>query len=112
MAPVRLKRNIDYLSVLNKAKKSQRDGIIRQADKDLILCLCECAQNVLEGIVPLTDTNFKKLKRHQSKLRTLAAHPANIKHKKEILQQGGFLPLLLAPILSIAGQLLADALKK
>ncbi len=111
MAPARLKRNIDYLSVLNKAKKKQRDAIIQEADKDLILCLCECAYNILGGTVPLEKTDFDKLRKHQNKLRHLVKRPLYHSDKKAILQKGGFLPILLALILGIAGQLLADAIK-
>lgn len=112
MASNRLQRNITYLDVLAKTKPVTRKAILAHADKDLITCLCECALNILNGNVPLDSAQFNKLKKHKEQIRQLASK--NLKHadRKEIIQNGGFLPALLAPILGIAGQLLVDAITK
>ncbi len=112
MAPERLKRNIICLHLLSNAKKPQRDALINTASKDQILCICDCANNFLKGNIPFSDQDIRKLKRYQNQIRYLANNKkATTKNQKQIIvQQGGFLPLLLTPILSIVGSLLADVI--
>lgn len=113
MAPQRLQNQISYIDVLSKAKPKQRQAILKHADKELVLCLCECVLNVLNGNVPLKPHEIEKLRKHQNILRHLVEPKNSLKNRKEIfIQKGGFLPVLLAPILGIAGQLLADAIIK
>ena len=113
MAPIRLKRNIDYISVLKKANKQQRNAILQTANRDLILCLCECALNTLNGNIPLKNTDLKKLERHKKPLRKLADNSTKISDKQSLLiQKGGFLPALLSPILAILGQILVNEISK
>lgn len=107
----RLKRNLDFVKVLCKANKCQREGICKGADRDLILCICECADNILRGNIPIKGTIKRKLSKHKKHLRELSDRKTKLKAKKQILvQHGGFLPLLLTPILSVAGSLLADVI--
>lgn len=111
MAPAKLKKNIDYLKVLSKANKHQRGAIIQTANKELIECLCECALNILNGNVPLKNSDLQKLQKHKCHLRNLSDPNISEEDKRTLLQQkGGFLPILLAPILSLAGQLLANSI--
>jgi hypothetical protein len=113
MAHERLKRNIDYIRVLAKSKPKQRKAIINTADKDLIICLCECILNLLSGNIEVDSDTLNKLNSHKRNLRTLADRKTAFKQRKDILEQkGGFLPVLLAPMLGIAGQLIADAITK
>jgi hypothetical protein len=114
MAPERLKRNISYLHVLNTSKKSLRDAIIKNAPKDLIVCICDCSHNFLNGNIPFTAQEIKKLLRYQNLVRYLAKKKrGELKEKRQlIVQNGGFLPLLLTPILSVAASLLAEAIRK
>lgn len=109
----RLKRNLDFIKVLANAKPRQRKAIVHTADKDLILCLCEIILNLLTGNVKVPDKIIDQLRKHKDCLRTLAEQRTSLKTRRDILEQkGGFLPILLTPILSIAGQLLADLVTK
>lgn len=91
-----LKKHAACLQMLSTAKPKMINAIIRNADAKLIHCLCECAHNVLKGNVRLTSAQKSKLKRYRQHLRNLAyKKKAN---KKKILQTGGFIPALLAPI--------------
>jgi hypothetical protein len=113
MAPTRLKRNIDYLKVLSVAKAKQRKAIIKTADSDLITCLCECALNLLNGNLTITDKNLAKLNRFKTPIRQLVDKSVSQADKRKILEQkGGFLPALLVPVLGLAAQLLIDNLKR
>lgn len=112
MAPERLKRNLPCLHLLSIASKNQRTALINNATRDQIRCICDCAQNFLDGNLPFTEQQINKLFRHRDTLHYLAKNKhTNGKEKRElIVQNGGFLPLLLTPILSLAGNLLADVI--
>ncbi len=107
----RLKRNIDYIKILSKATPKQCKAIIQTADADLILCLCECVLNLLEGNIKVSPKTLNELQRHKKPLRDLVDKSVSKSDKKKILEQkGGFLPALLIPVLSAASSLLVDAL--
>ena len=67
-----LKNNALTLSVLAKAKPPMCKAIIGAADRDLITCLCECAQNVLNSNVPPSKPHLKQLQQYQTDVRKLA----------------------------------------
>ena len=104
----RLKKNVDVLSHLSRAKPQMVKAIVGAADKELLTCLCECAQNLIKGNVSLSKQHKSKLKRYKKDVRTLVKKNIG-KQKKKILQKGGFLPALLAPI---AAQVLAPLVTK
>jgi hypothetical protein len=79
---------------------------MKEASPDLVNALCECSLNVLKGRVPLTTSQKKQLTRHKRDLRELARKGTSLKKKKQILQKGGFLGLLLKPALGLLGGLL------
>lgn len=112
MAPKRLERNLSLLDVLNKANKPQRNALINTTTKDQLQCICDCASNILNGNIKITDSDLRKLKRYQNHLRFLSDKNGQIEKKRIVIQEGGFLPLLLTPILSVAGSLLADVISK
>jgi len=106
-------RNASFFKTLlcgGKQKKS-RQKIIRQASTDNIDALSEIALNLLKGNIPLNTKEKKKLKRHKDKIRKLGKRNVSTKKKKTLLvQEGGFLPLLLAPFLSAAGYIAGRAI--
>ena len=105
----RLKKHIPVLKVLHKAKDKERKRIIDSGNKELILCLCECIINILNGNVPTTSDQKKKLKRYTKNLQILKRQRTSLKQKKKLFgQKGGFLPLLLAPIIGVVGGLIGD----
>ena len=108
MTTSRLKRHCNTLKRLARCKQSASKPIIRGASKDLLNTLSECSYNVLQGIVPLTSKQRKKLKRYKSKLRQLANKKVSHKRKRAILMRGGFLGTLLTPIISVLGSLLSN----
>ncbi len=109
----RLKANLDELKVLRKAKPALRKGIIKTAHKDLICCLAECSHNLLNGNVKLSAKDKKALIKHRKHLRDLASKKVSLKNKRNILvQKGGFLPALIAPILGIATSLITGLINR
>lgn len=94
------KKHIAILQALQHLNQEQRQALLRKADPGIIRCICECALNVLCGNVPLKGSQRKKLRRHAPILRRLASKKSSWRSKKRfVVQSGGFLPLLLAPIL-------------
>jgi hypothetical protein len=110
MAPRRLQRNLTLLDLLSKTSKTQREALIKTSTRDQLQCICDCAINILKENIQLTDEQFKKLKRFQKQLRYLANSDDNIEDKRLVIQKGGFLPILLTPILSAAATILTDTL--
>jgi hypothetical protein len=107
MVSQRLKMHGSDILYLQKTKPCIRKHIITKADGSLVDCLCECADNILRGNVPLTKLQKEKLKRNKAGLRALTKKSVSLKKKKAILQKGGFLGSLLAPIASVVAPLLS-----
>jgi hypothetical protein len=54
MVSQRLKKHGSDIVYLQKTKPCIRKHLIAKADRSLYDCLCECADNILRGNVPLT----------------------------------------------------------
>ena len=102
-------QQLPTLRKLYRCNKQIRKALLKSGGKKLQLCLRECAVNVLKGNVHLSQSQFKKLGKHKKKLRELSKKSTSQKKRLRIVQSGGFLPLLLAPII---GSLVGDTLKK
>ncbi|KAF4529260.1 hypothetical protein B566_EDAN017701 [Ephemera danica] len=97
-----LKMNISTLRKLKRCSPAERQKILRNADKSLICCLCEIAQNTLNNNVPLNKCQYKKLSKHKNILRRLCKKGEKWQGKKMLIKQsGGFILPLLAPILGV-----------
>ena len=96
----RVKRLVLCLQMLNRTKNTKlRNAVLEYADADLISALCECAQNILRGTVRLTPREKVRLRKYKDKLRLIANRRLSIsRRRREIQQNGGFLPALLAPL--------------
>ena len=98
--------HIHILKWLSEAKPAAIRSIIKSADKDLLDALCECGLNVLKGRVPLTPSQKNRLRRYKDDLRRLTRKKTLVREKKALLQKGGFLGTLLAPVLGALGHFL------
>lgn len=103
------KKHVALLLALCHADARQRVALLRTADKNLIKCICECALNVLHGVVELKDSQKIRLKKHKKILRVLTKKSEKSRgkrvwnrRKKTLIQSGGsFLPILLSPLIDI-----------
>lgn len=105
------KKCIAILTALIHSNNQQRKVILQTSDKCVVRCICECALNVLKGVVKLPEKQVKKLSKYKKVIRNLVKRDTREKSKKvnwnrkkkELIQNGGgaFLPLLLAPIVEI-----------
>lgn len=94
------------LQALRHANKEQRLSLLRSADQKLVKYICECALNVLSGVVALKISEKNKLKKYKKLLRDLtrvSKRKGGWKSKKNIIIQrgGNFLAFLLPPVLDL-----------
>lgn len=94
----RLRRYAPLLALLAKATPEIRRAVLSGHPRDLIHTLCECAKNLLNGNVPITPAQKGKLQHYKAGLRTLVKKRVPLHQKGQIIQRGGFLPALLAPL--------------
>jgi hypothetical protein len=107
----RIERNLFFLKQLCKKPPKDRKILLRSCDNDLINSICEVADNTLLGNVKVKKNHLKVLKKHANHLKKLRDRKVSVKRKRAVLvQNGGFLPALLAPIISLAATLLSNAL--
>lgn len=112
MAPpsCRLRNHAREIDFLSKCSPKQRKAFLQHADPQLIKSLCECAANVVKGNVPLSRVQKSKLSRYKKHLRELSNKRLSNKKRKDILiQRGGFLSLILKPIIQSLGGMLLGA---
>ena len=115
--PSRLAKHWDVLSVLSKASSPMGKHLVQKAPKEIIDTVCECCLNVLKGTVPLSPEQKQKLGKHRCLLRQMVKKKIPLHQKKKMMvQRGGFLPLLLGPLLKtiavpIVGSLVGNLLK-
>lgn len=101
--------NIAILCALYKSSLSVKRRILKDSPPEVINLLIDCALNILQGKIEVNDKERKNLYRHRYNLRSLVKKSTPKKKKTEILQKGGFLAGLLAPIVgSIAVDLLGN----
>lgn len=94
-------KNADILRAICHLNAKQRSALLSKANPELIRCICECAFNILKGNVPLEKKYKTRLRKHAPILRKLVNRSDNFSKKKKIIvQNGGFLPSLLIPIVS------------
>ncbi len=105
----RLQNHIEILKVLKNSNPKQRKALLEAANNSLILCICECIHNLLRGNLKLSSAKKQELKKHARILRQIADRKTKVDKKRALLvQNGGFLPALLAPALAVAGSLVGD----
>jgi hypothetical protein len=97
----KLKQHGEMLRFLHRATPQAVHSVMKTASPELVRLLCECCHNVLKGNVPLSTTQKRRLHRYKDSLRELTRKRLSIKRRKAILQQGGFLGNLLAPIVTV-----------
>ena len=96
----RIKRNFNYLKVLSCCNKKMRNAIIRSSSKDLVNSLCECVHNLLKGNIKLNEKEISNLTKYKNPMRKILNQISFKKKKKLLVQNGGFLEILLPSVIS------------
>ena len=104
-------RNSDFLKKIVKARGQKRESIIDSASKDEIRALSEIAFNISKGNFKIPEPLLKKLVKHRHSIRKLSKKTLSHTVKRTLLKQkGGFLPLLVSPVLSALGIIVGRAI--
>jgi hypothetical protein len=103
----RLRCHAHELLAIDKVKKckAKRNSIIEEGGPDLVHCICDCVYNVLNGNIPISEQDKKRLSRHKDTLRELVKKKTSNKERKRLVQSGGFLGALIPTIVSLIGGL-------
>lgn len=112
VTPKRVHEHIDFLNFLKTCNAPQRNAAIKYANKEEILALVECCINTLRGNVYFTDDEKNHLKKHRNSIRRVAQKIPLARRRKILVQKGGFLPILLAPLLSILSSVAGAAISR
>ena len=105
-----IKRKHNFLKKIFKSKGKSRQFLIREATPEQIKSIRESVLNVANQNVPIKPKQFKKLKRYKKILKKLAFSNPSIRTCKKILvQRGGFLSVLIPPVLSYLATTFANA---
>jgi hypothetical protein len=51
----RMKRGLPYLQVMEMCKPKLSKMLIAHALSNIVMAICECALNLLKGVIPLTS---------------------------------------------------------
>ena len=106
------KKNLPLLQYLATGKPRIVNAIVKEADPQVMKAICECAHNVLKGNVPLSKSQFSKLKRHRKHLHLLTDKKVSQKRKKKVLQTGGFIGALLGAALPALASVIGGLIRK
>ena len=96
----RVKKHLPLLKWLSVVKPSLAKNVLKVVDKEVLDAICECCYNVLKGNVPLTREQKRSLAKYRKVLRGLSGPGrVSLKKKRQLVQTGGFLPMLAKPVL-------------
>ena len=87
-----LKNSEHYIQLLAKSGLKRRKALLNQATHEELKGLCEICLNILKGNIPLSENNFRKLKRNSNTIKVLDNSKIPLRVKKRVVsQKGGFL---------------------
>jgi len=91
---------------LKSMTSSNQKKFIDTCQNDLIRCIGSCTRHIINGKAELTPDELKQLRRRKHMVRSLARKNTSLKTKRKILQTGGFLNLLLPPVVGLMTSIL------
>jgi hypothetical protein len=111
----RIISNQAFLRFLCYANAKERRRQTRLASKGQVLCICECAYNLMRQNVPLSPEQIRQLRKVREIVYTLADKSVPLEEKHSIInteQGGGALPFLVAPIIAtLLGEVVSHFVK-
>jgi hypothetical protein len=99
------------IDALSKLSGRQRKQFLQRVNDEFINALGEGSLNIIKGNVPLTQDQYKKLKRHRSHLKALSNKRLPIRTRRQIVEQkGGFVGLLASILVPTIASLVGSAI--
>ena len=101
------KRKSDLLYVCCQSPKYRKE-LLRHADNEFIKCICQCSKKVLNGTIPITSKEKRKLRKYKKVLRRLNSAKKSISGKRKVIVQsgGGFLLGLIPAVIGALASLI------
>ena len=101
------KRKSDLLYICCQNPKFRKE-LLRHADNELVKCICQSATKVLDGSLPISSAEKRKLKKYKRTLRKLRGSKKSLSSKKKIIVQtgGGFLLGLIPAVVGALASLI------
>jgi len=92
--------NFGLLEALVKLKQQPRTQLLKIADKSLVIAICECALNILNGNISLTPEERDRLYKERKYIRSLAKSKVSWTNKRtEIVKREDFIPFIIEPVI-------------
>ena len=107
----KLENNLPSLKILSCCSKKIRSKILKSSNKDLIKAIKECIINTLNGNIKLSDREKKLLQKHKYLLRKLLRNKFVGTNRKILIQNGGFLQVLLPSAISFISHIIENLRK-
>ena len=82
------------------------EHILRKADPALVKAICNAAYNVTQGDIPLSRGQKQLFSKYRPVLAALTDRDTSLQRKQQIVQSGGFLPILAAILPAVIGSLI------
>lgn len=97
---------IKLIEIKDRVKQRK---IILNCQSCIIYAISEIIKNILNGNIPISTTEKKKLIKYKTALRKLATTKVSLPERRRVVNQvGGALPALLIPAISLLGSLIAN----
>ena len=112
MSLKRVKKYAHLVIYLKNCEKKECDKIIHIASKDLIDFFSEILFNFKKKNIKLNSTQKNNLRKFTNEAILLLKRNTSLKRKKKILQKGGFLQTILAPIIGLISGLIGEAIAR
>jgi len=95
----RVKKYAPTLELLAKCDKHTANSVVKSARPEFLNCIGDICYNILQGRVPLSPKDKTKLSKYKQQIRKIANKKTTLKSKRELIQKGGFIGAILAPLL-------------
>ena len=95
----RVKKYSPTLQLLAKCDKKTANAIVKSANPEFLCCISDICHNILQDKVKLSAKEKENLKKYKHQLRKIADKATTNKSKRQLVQKGGFLGAILAPLI-------------
>jgi len=99
----RIRKFLPLLNRISKLSNKEKSQYAKRCNKEFLDCISECAKNILHGNVQLSAKQKTALRRNSQNRRRLSIKKTSLKKKRQIIQKGGFLGAIIAPVLATLG---------